>query len=121
MAAQPQPDEPRRVEPFGNILATLQKGRTHAELGRALVALTEAVVATGKAGTLTLTLKISPSKQFGMVELEDKVTAKPPEPERYASLFYVADDHNLTRSDPNQLELPVGPRAVANDEGTATR
>ena len=114
---QPEPEtDGRRTEPFGNILATLQKGRTHIELGRALQDLTEAVRATGKAGTLTFALKVSPSKQFGMVELEDKITVKPPEPERYASLFYVTDDANLTRRDPNQLELPVGPRAVANDE-----
>jgi hypothetical protein len=101
-----------RVEPFANILAALQGGRTHRELGRALQDLTAAVKETGKGGSLTLTIKVSPSKAYGRVDIEDKVASKLPEPDRFASIFFVDDDNNLTRTDPNQLELPVGPRAV---------
>ena len=114
--AEPAAEDRARVEPFGNILATLQKGTTHTELGRELHELVAVVLETGKAGTLTLTLKVVPSKEWGRIEIHDKVTAKHPERDRYASIYFVADDGNLSRTDPNQLSFEIGPRAVSNDQ-----
>lgn len=111
-----QPAAGIRIEPFGNILRTLQKGTTHEELGKALHELVARVNETGKKGTLTLVLTVSQSKEWGRVQIEDKVTTKLPEQDRYASIYFVTDDGNLTRTDPHQLAFDVGPHAVASND-----
>lgn len=112
---QDEKDEERRVAPFGETLLKLQRGKTHRELSKLLQDVTEAVVATHKPGTLTLTLKVAKSKASGMVEVVDTVTVKMPQAERSVSMFYVDDDSNLVRDDPRQGELPLGPVRVADD------
>ena len=105
------PDEEQQTRPFADALQSLQRGRTHRELSNALQQLVAAVIDTGKPGTLTLQIKVVPSKDPRVVEVGDRVTVKLPEA-RAASLFYVTADHNLSRTDPDQDELPMGPRAV---------
>jgi len=118
---EPKHEEGRQTKPFADVLARLQRGKTHRELSAAMQQLTEAVVATGRAGSLTLTIKVTKGKAGHMVELDDSVKVKLPEAERETSLFFVTDDHNLVRDDPRQLELPVGPVRVADasEERTA--
>ena len=112
MATPDTAGEPGHIIPFGNVLAALQGGTTHTELSRELHNLTAIVLELGKKGTLTLTLNVVPSKEYGRVELHDKVTVKEPERDRYASIFFVDDDGNLTRTDPRQLAFDLGPRSV---------
>jgi hypothetical protein len=116
MTAETAGEDLVRVEPFANILVTLQKGDTHTELGQALHELVARVNETGKKGTVTLTLTVVQSKEWGRIQIEDKVTVKLPERDRYASIYFVDESGNLTRKDPHQMELPIGPRRVANDE-----
>lgn len=112
----PAPDtDERRTLPFSDTLRKLRRGRTHSELSRELQDLVQAVTTTGRQGTLTLTLKVSRSKATGMVEIDDTVKVKLPEPQRDASMFFADDDGNLHRSDPNQDELP-GIRAASDDD-----
>jgi hypothetical protein len=108
MPTPPKPDEPdeTRIEPFAAVLQKIQNGRTHDELSVGMRDLVAAVIETGKAGTLTFTIKVAPSKAEGIVELSDKVDFKPPKFERPASIFFVDDEHNLSRSDPRQQEIP---------------
>lgn len=111
-------EEERRTVPFADTLQKLQRGRTARELAAEMQALVEAVMETGRAGTLTLQLKVSKSKASGMVEIADSYAAKLPRADREVSMFFVTDDHNLTREDPRQLAFDVGPvRAV--DEAPA--
>lgn len=107
---QPNPDavpEERRVRPFADVLVELNRGRTHAELSKDLQDLIAAVMDTGRKGTLTVQLTVAKSKASGQVEVIDNVVTKLPRPDRAASIFYVDDDANLTRTDPNQPELPI--------------
>jgi hypothetical protein len=61
----------------------------------------------GKTATLTLTIKISPAKYDGAVEVSDDVKVKLPEADRDAGLFYPDAHGNLNRNDPRQPELPL--------------
>jgi hypothetical protein len=106
-----KPEEERQTRPFADVLNGLRRGRTHREMSEHMQDLTAAVIETGKPGTLTLTIKVVPTKDPRVVEVADKVTLKAPE-QRAASLFYVTDDHQLSRTDPEQAELDLGPRAI---------
>ena len=112
MGAEPEEGE-RQTVPFADTLQKLQRGRTARELAVSMQDLVEAVVSTGKAGTLTLTLKVSKSKASGMVEIVDSYAVKLPRADREVSMFYVTADHNLSRTDPRQGELEFGPVRVA--------
>lgn len=119
MTDQPTEDE-KQVIPFASILTQLQQGGTHAELSTTLQKLTEAVRATGKAGQMTLVLKLSESKVGGALDVVATVTSKLPQPKQYASIFYVDDANNLVRKDPRQTELELdGPVRVAPAPGKA--
>lgn len=100
------------TRPFADVFREMNKGRTHNEMSLALQDLVAAVLDTGKAGTLTLTLKISSAKSHDMVVVEDDVKVKKPQA-RAASLFYVDDQFNVRREDPNQDALPGLVEAVA--------
>jgi hypothetical protein len=76
--------------------------------------LVQAVADTHRPGSLTITLKVSKSKVSGMVEIDDTVKVKLPEPARDASMFFADEDGNLSKDDPRQLTLPVGPVRVAD-------
>ena len=94
------------TRPFADVLREMNKGRTHNETSMALQDLVAAVLDTGKPGTLTLVLKISSAKSHDMVVIEDDVKVKKPQA-RAASLFYVDDQYNVRREDPNQDPLPL--------------
>lgn len=99
------------VKPFAAALAELDKGRVHARLSEQLHELTSAVQATGKAGTLTLTLSLSPIKkgQTDTLQLVPKVVLKAPtgDDETPTTVFFVDGAGNLTREDPTQMRLPL--------------
>lgn len=91
------------VRPFADWLREQRKGLTHDELSDALHELIAAVNDTGKAGTLTLTIKVAPLGKTGdVLQVTDAVKLTPPKRDRDASLFYTDDDGNLSKSDPNQ-------------------
>ena len=75
---------------------------------------------TGKPGTLTLNIRIIPTKgdHVGVI---DSVTVKAPQPDRPESLWFVDHDGNLTRNDPNQIPalrpLDGGSRTVDLETG----
>jgi hypothetical protein len=92
------------VRPFTDTLTNLRFGRLHDELSDALNALVAACVETQKVGTLTVTLKLKPSKG-GAIEILDEVKVKTPEFERGSSLMFPTPENNLVRSDPRQQEL----------------
>jgi hypothetical protein len=111
-----QEKDDRRTVPFADTLQQLQGGRTARELADILQQMTEAVTDTGKAATLVLTIKMTKSKAAGMVEIADTVRAKLPEADRPVSLFFATPDSNLSRDNPRQAELPLGPIRVSRDD-----
>lgn len=97
-------------EPFTRTLHAIRGGALHAELTDELAALTEAVMETGKAGTLTLQIKVAKASKAGghQMLVTDLVTSKPPRPDRGESFFfYDAESGGITRHDPLQPELPL--------------
>lgn len=96
----------RQTRPFADTLRDLDKGRVVAELGDKLQELIEAVMQVRKPGTLQLTLKVNAAKGDDMVEVTASVAAKTPRTAR-TSVFFVTDEHNLSRSNPSQPSLPL--------------
>lgn len=107
--------EPKQTRPFADVLLDMNRGRTHNEASSRLQDLVEAVMATGKKGQMVLVINVSKSKAHGQVEITDELRVKTPSADRAASIFFVTDDNNLSRTDPNQLEL--GLRDVTADAG----
>lgn len=107
MASRPPDDTV--VRPFADFLREQSKGALHEELSVGLHDLVEAVTATGRAGSITLTLKIKPATKGNTDSLlvAENVTVKAPTPDRGESIFFVDDNGNLSRRNPSQPELPL--------------
>lgn len=76
------------------------------ELGEELQRLVGRVIDTGKAGSLTYTVKIAPvDKQTDVLSVNDEIKVRLPEHTRQGSLAWPDADHNLTRHDPNTMPL----------------
>lgn len=106
-------DDGRQIQPFAAVLQQIAKGTAHAELSELLNQLTTAVAEHRKAGTLTLTLRIEPTKGTDTLTVSATSVLKAPRATE-ASIFFATDDGNLTRDDPNQLQLPL--REVGKDQ-----
>lgn len=98
------------------LLGNLRRGTLLAEFGEELADLLEAVRETGKAGTLTLRLKLEPQKGQDRAEvfITDTVTTTKPKPEKSSTLMYVHKDGTLSRRDPRQGEFD-GIRDASSD------
>ena len=92
--------------PFTDILAEIERGEVLHELTQAVYDVTEAVMETRKAGSITLQLTISPTGK-GTVNVTAKVNTKKPVHNREITTFFVGPDFGLTRHDPNQPRLPL--------------
>lgn len=115
--------------PALDVLADLRRGRLHADLTDALHELITACTDTGKKGELTLKLTIDPKKvgdyDTPRMEVTDSISVKKPRRAVSPSIFYLTDDGNPVRTDPNQeafaplREVPVDitePTRSANRE-----
>ncbi len=105
MTATP-PDDPARVRPFADVLHELSKGRVPSEASTKLQELIAAVADVRKAGTLTVKIRVVPDKGTEMIRVSAAVDCKVPTRDR-ESLFFVDDEHNLVRDNPNQPHLPI--------------
>lgn len=91
---------------FSAFLAEHRNGRTDAELADHLRDLIAGVKDTEKAGKLTLVVNVKPNgRGGGSVTVSTSVKVSSPEAAPEASLYYVDDNHNLSRRDPRQLSL----------------
>lgn len=110
-------DESGAVEEFKrpalDLLAELNRGKTALELTDEIHKALKKIAETGRPGSVTLTLKIEPDKKAAdeRVFVTPAVTSKLPSLPQPSSLFYLTDDHNLTRQDPRQ-EAFKGMRSV---------
>lgn len=95
---------------FAVFLQDLRDGRAHSELSGQLEELISKVKETGKAGGITLKIKIKPATRGGDVDkvtISDQITVDLPKPERGEDFFWVTDDNDLTRNHPRQQSLEL--------------
>jgi len=95
-------DIPKRT--FADTINALRRGALAVDLDAALQRLVKEAESSGKGGSLTLTIKIKPSKG-GPMEIVDDFKVTPPKPEKGITLLYATPDGHLQRSDPRQGEL----------------
>lgn len=106
MSNTPPEDAERRVRPFADFLLEHNKGAAHTKAGELMQEVVQAVIDTGKKGTVILRVHVEPMKNTAdtlltTVIAEAKVPANPPK----AAVFYADEDGNLSRTDPNQLQF----------------
>lgn len=98
-----QAAEPRE---FVSFLLDINKGQSHRELSEKFAELVATVQETGKAGSMTYSVTVKPEAGTdNLVIVTDQITVKRPQGERRKSLFFVDDNHNLTRDNPHQSSL----------------
>lgn len=90
---------------FVEVLVRQGRGSTNEELSEALRELTKRVVATGKPGTISLTVRVSQIKKTGQLVIDDKIRTKLPEYDRPVTIAFADEAGNLLREDPNQKPL----------------
>lgn len=93
-------------QPFVGFITDHRAGRTASDLTEALHSVTNAVRATGKPGSVTLTIAIQPLKDAeDVLKVTDTVKTKIPESPRPASVYFPDDEGNLLRDNPRQPGL----------------
>lgn len=94
-------ESPPERKPFAAFIQEQGNGSLHATLSEALAEVVTGVTEHGKAGELTLKLKVKDAGD-GQVFVTPDVKAKVPAAEQAASMFFVDGHGNLTRQHPNQ-------------------
>lgn len=98
-------DPPRKS--FAIFVQDQRAGALHNELSDGLAEVVQRVIDLNKAGSLSLTLKVVPAgKGQAAVFITDEVKVKPPE-DRQAFMYFTDGHGNISRSNPNQPELPL--------------
>lgn len=92
---------------FFDLLREIRQGAVVSELGAELSQLVTEVRATGKPGSIVLTLEVKPVKNGGVdtMVITDTVKVKPPKYERTGTILYATEQGELTRQDSRQPEL----------------
>ena len=110
--------------PALDLLNDIGRGKLARELTEALHELNKSCLDTGKKGTLQLRLTVEPDKDSprALFRVSTDIQVKAPKLGVRPSLFYVTDDGNLTRTDPNQeaFEPLRGLDGDADDTTTST-
>lgn len=98
---------------FNQTLETIYAGGLAAELDEKLTEVVRAAELTGKAGSITVSLKIKAKGNSGQIEITPAVKAVVPEHERGNVLMFATPEGNLQLEDPRQqkLELKDAPLA----------
>jgi len=93
------------IRPFVDTLRAIRFGALEEELAAAMADATIKVRDAGKAGTVTLKIKLTPGKG-GQIEIDDDITVKLPKMQRETTLMFDTVEGNLQRDDPRQASLP---------------
>lgn len=99
------PNATERPNAFLLSLAELNEGITASDLDRQLRELVCKVRETGKKGSMSFVLNVEPRGADTVVVSAD-VRSKPPEDEKFKSIFYVGGEGELLREHPKQEVLP---------------
>ena len=91
-----------------DVLRDIRAGEMTEELSAELALLTNAVVATGKKGHITLKISISPaSKGDCAVTVVDEIKSNIPQLAKSQTLMFVSPSGSLSRQDPRQRNLEL--------------
>lgn len=96
-----------RANIFSSVIEQLRGGQAECEMDEALAALCAACEESGKAGSMTLTLKVKPNGRSGQFVFGDDIKVKAPELAKGDTLLFQDELGNLTRSDPKQLRIDL--------------
>lgn len=103
--------QPQNVADIIGTLVVLSRGNFVIDAGRELHELTEAIKDTGKKGVLTIKLEVTPSGLrkgvVNQVEIRPDISISKPKPDQGKSIFFITEDHKLTREDPDQMEMDL--------------
>jgi len=100
------------VKAFSLFMVELNDGSTHAALSADLAELLRTVQNTGRAGSLTLKVKVAPATRTNSGSV-DKVTITAdrklelPKPEQASDFFWLTEDGETSRNHPRQHDLPL--------------
>lgn len=101
---EPAPADQGRT-PFAKFLQEVRGGELHTELSHELAEVVAASSEHGKAGTITLTIKVAPNADGSSLLITDEVKSKPPKAAGPPTLFFADAEGNLSRRDPRQLDI----------------
>ena len=102
------------ARPFADVLREMNRGEFYDEISDELGALVEAVQETGKSGSLTLKLRVSPNGA-ATVKVAGDVSTAVPRVQRGDNVFFVAGTGSLQRHDPRQSDI-FEPRLATSDD-----
>jgi hypothetical protein len=86
------------------VLLTLNNGGTVEQLQTEIRDVVAAVQDAGGTGTVTLKLSIKKNGDIGVL-VSDSISSTKPKVKSADSMFFVTDDHSLTRKNPDQFTL----------------
>jgi hypothetical protein len=103
-----------------NILQQIRSGALIEDLSEELREIVAGVHETGKAGTLTLVIDVTPVKKMpGTVAIGGDIKAKVPKADKKPALFFSDEDGGLHRSDPRQREIEFTAGSAESDDAVA--
>lgn len=110
--------EKQQVRPFAAVLHDIASGTVAARLAVELHDLIEAVQATGKGGTLTLSLAVKPIAKHNAeaLNVSAAIAVKAPREDAPVTVFFVDGAGNAVRHNPHQPELPLREVPQVNDD-----
>lgn len=114
-------EDARQTKPFAGFLQEHNRGAGHRHASEALQRVVAAVQDTGKKGSVVVTVNLEPMKGnddalLTTVNVVEKIPVTPPK----AAVFYADADHNLQRTDPQQLQFE-GLKGVEGPEVRETK
>ena len=101
------------MKSFAHLLNEINEGSTHAALTQDMADLLRTVQTTGRAGKLTITLKVAPAVRntsggdIDRINLTVDRTLALPKPETPTDFFYPTEDGETTRNHPKQQTLEL--------------
>ena len=95
---------------FHNTLDLIRYGELSDELDDKFAQLVQKVEDTGKAGEITLKIKVKKGSA-NQLEITDNVSVKLPQPNRASTLVFALPDGAVTRTDPRQASIDFAIKA----------
>lgn len=88
-----------------DVLRDIRKGQAVDIASRAMAEVVRGVIAHGKPGEVTITVKVKPDKEAGAFSLSPSVKYKIPMPDLAEGIFFADEAGNLVREDPRQKDI----------------
>ncbi|NIE67443.1 hypothetical protein [Burkholderia sp. Ax-1719] len=103
------------IRPITDTLRHIGGGTFMDQASEELAALVSAVDASGKGGTLTLTIAVKKATRGGAMHIAGKVAVKKPGDEPMEAMLFATPEGNLIAEDPRQQKLDLKQVSGASD------